>query len=38
MILQNSGTETDAADIFHDSLMSIYNKAKTVDFELTCPM
>ena len=38
MILQNSGTETDAADIFQDALMSIYNKAKTGDFELTCPM
>jgi RNA polymerase sigma factor (sigma-70 family) len=38
MILQNSGTETDAADIFQDALMSIYNKAKTGEFELTCPM
>lgn len=38
MILQNSGTETDAADIFQDALISIYNKAKTGDFELTCPM
>jgi len=38
MILQNSGTETDAVDIFQDALMSIYNKAKTGDFELTCPM
>lgn len=38
MILQNSGTETDAADIFQDALISIYNKAKTGNFELTCPM
>ncbi|MCC6287151.1 MAG: sigma-70 family RNA polymerase sigma factor [Chitinophagaceae bacterium] len=38
MILQNNGTETDAADIFQDGLLSIYNKAKTGDFVLTCPM
>lgn len=38
MIIQNNGTETDAADIFQDALISIYNKAKTGDFVLTCPM
>lgn len=38
MILQNNGNETDAADIFQDALLSIYNKAKTGDFTLTCPM
>ncbi|MBN8788010.1 MAG: sigma-70 family RNA polymerase sigma factor [Terrimonas sp.] len=38
MILQNNGSETDAADIFQDALLSIYNKAKTGDFVLTCPM
>ncbi|MBX2920802.1 MAG: sigma-70 family RNA polymerase sigma factor [Chitinophagaceae bacterium] len=38
MILQNNGTETEAADIFQDALLSIYNKAKTGDFTLTCPL
>jgi len=38
MIIQNNGTETDAADIFQDALLSIYNKAKTNDFTLTCPL
>jgi len=37
MILQNNGTETDAADIFQDALLSIYHKAKTENFILTCP-
>jgi len=38
MILQNNGTETDAADIFQDALLSIYNKATTNNFVLTCPL
>ena len=38
MILQNNGSETDAADIFQEALISIYNKAKTGDFVLTCPL
>lgn len=38
MILQNNGTETDASDIFQDALMSIYSKAKTGGFTLTCPL
>jgi RNA polymerase sigma factor (sigma-70 family) len=38
MILQNNGTEADAADIFQEALLSIYNKAKTRDFILTCPL
>lgn len=38
MIIQNNGNETDAADIFQDALLSIYNKAKTGDFTLTCPL
>lgn len=38
MIMQNNGSETDAADIFQDALLSIYNKAKAGDFVLTCPM
>jgi RNA polymerase sigma factor (sigma-70 family) len=38
MVLRNNGTETDAADIFQDALLSIYNKAKKQDFVLTCPL
>lgn len=37
MILQNNGTETEAADVFQDALLSIYNKAKEGNFTLTCP-
>ncbi len=38
MILQNNGTETDAADIFQEALISIYNKTQTSGFQLTCPL
>lgn len=38
MVLQNNGTETEASDIFQEALLSIYNKAKTGDFQLTCPL
>jgi RNA polymerase sigma factor (sigma-70 family) len=38
MILQNHGTEDDAADIFQEALISIYHKARTQDFKLTCPL
>lgn len=38
MVLQNNGTEADAADIFQDALLSIYQKARTKGFVLTCPM
>lgn len=38
MVLQNSGTETDAADVFQDALLSIYQKARTGNFVLTCPL
>jgi RNA polymerase sigma factor (sigma-70 family) len=38
MVLQNSGTESDAADIFQEALLSIYNKARSRDFVLTCPL
>lgn len=38
MVLQNNGTETDAADIFQEALISIYHKARTQDFVLTCPL
>ena len=37
MILQNNGNEMDAADIFQEGLLSVFNKAKTNDFILTCP-
>jgi len=38
MVLQNNGTEIDAADIFQDALLSVYHKAKTNGFALTCPL
>lgn len=38
MVLQYGGMESDAADIFQDALLSIYNKAKTGNFTLTCPL
>jgi RNA polymerase sigma factor (sigma-70 family) len=37
MILQNNGDENDAADIFQESLMAIYHKARDQNFILTCP-
>jgi RNA polymerase sigma factor (sigma-70 family) len=37
MILKNNGDENDAADIFQESLIAIYQKAKTQNFILTCP-
>lgn len=36
-IINNSGTEDDAGDIFQESLIDIYNQAKYKSFELTCP-
>jgi RNA polymerase sigma factor (sigma-70 family) len=36
-VLQNSGGEDDAADIFQESLIDIYNQAKHKGLELTCP-
>lgn len=38
MILQNNGTATDAADIFQEALLAIYDKAKNQNFKLTCPL
>ncbi len=38
LVLKNSGTASDAADIFQEALLSIYNKAKTQAFILTCPL
>src|SRR4051794_40647617 len=37
MVLKTNGTEADAADIFQYALMSIYRKAKTKGFRLSCP-
>jgi RNA polymerase sigma factor (sigma-70 family) len=37
MVLQNNGTETDAADIFQEALLSVYKRAKAGNFTLTCP-
>jgi len=36
-ILANSGSEDDAADIFQESLVDIYNQAKHKGLQLTCP-
>lgn len=36
-ILQNKGTEADAADIFQESLVDIYNQSKYKGLTLTCP-
>lgn len=36
-ILANSGNEDDAADIFQESLIDIYNQARYKDLQLTCP-
>lgn len=38
MVLMNNGSETDAADVFQDILLSIYKKAKNHNFALTCPI
>lgn len=36
-ILANSGTEDDAADIFQEALIDIYNQGKQKGLQLTCP-
>src|SRR5688572_2320603 len=38
MVLQNSGNDTDAADIFQEVLLWIYKKAINQNFTLTCPL
>ncbi|PSR53574.1 sigma-70 family RNA polymerase sigma factor [Adhaeribacter arboris] len=38
MILSNNGTEADAADIFNEALLTLYHKASTQNFELSCPL
>ena len=38
MVLKNNGTEQEASDLFQDALLSIYKKARTGEFMLTCPL
>lgn len=38
MVVRNNGSETDAADVFQETLLMIYRKAHDQQFELTCPM
>ncbi len=38
MVMKNNGTESEAADIFQEALLAIYQKAKTTNFTLTCPL
>jgi RNA polymerase sigma factor (sigma-70 family) len=38
MVLKNNGTEADAADIFQEALVSLYQRAKREPFVLTCPL
>jgi RNA polymerase sigma factor (sigma-70 family) len=38
LVVQNNGTEADAADIFQDALLMIYRKARDEEFTLTCPL
>ncbi len=37
LVLQNTGSETDADDIMQDALVAIYHKAAAGNFVLTCP-
>lgn len=37
MVLQNNGSEADAADLFQEALLAIYQRATNRDFVLTCP-
>lgn len=38
MVLKNNGSDADAADIFQDALLDIYQRAKDKGFVLTCPL
>ncbi len=38
MVLKNNGNAADAADIFQDALLDIYQRAKEKGFVLTCPL
>jgi RNA polymerase sigma factor (sigma-70 family) len=37
MVVKNSGTETDAADLFQEVLIELHRKATQQQFVLTCP-
>lgn len=37
-VLHNNGTADDAADIFQEALMAVYEKSLDPDFKLTCPL
>jgi RNA polymerase sigma factor (sigma-70 family) len=37
MICKNNGDENDAADIFQESLVYIYNRSLNTEFHITCP-
>ena len=37
MVVKNSGSETDAADLFQEVLMELHQKATKQHFVLTCP-
>jgi RNA polymerase sigma factor (sigma-70 family) len=37
MVLQNNGTEADAADVFQEAIVDLYKKAKA-GFRLSCPI
>jgi RNA polymerase sigma factor (sigma-70 family) len=38
MVLKNNGTSADAADIFQEALVAVYQRAKKGNFILTCPL
>ncbi|MET0393522.1 MAG: RNA polymerase sigma factor [Chitinophagaceae bacterium] len=38
MVLRNNGTGSDAADLFQEALMAIYQRAVNGTFVLTCPL
>lgn len=38
MVLQNNGSEAEAADIFQEALLAIYKKTIANSFVLTCPL
>lgn len=37
-IVKNSGTQKDAEDVFQDALVSLYQRAREPDFNLTCKL
>jgi RNA polymerase sigma factor (sigma-70 family) len=38
LILNNSGTTDDAADIFQEAMIVLFEKSRTADFELNCQL